>query len=725
MSKSLVLAEKPSVARDIARVLKANKKADGYFEGNGYIVTWALGHLVTLASPEEYEKRYKTWNLEDLPIIPKENKLVIIKATQKQFYAVKKQMERKDVGQIIIATDAGREGELVARWIIEKANIRKPIKRLWISSVTDKAIKDGFKNLKSGKAYENLYKAAVARSEADWVVGINATRALTVKYNSQLSCGRVQSPTLSMINQREEEIKSFKGKNYYGIGIRSKDINLTWQDKNNNTRNFDEKHIDKLLKEIKGKDLKVVNVEKALKKTYANGLYNLTELQRDANQKYGYSAKETLSLMQSLYEYHKVLTYPRTDSKYLTEDIVGTLNDRLKSINVGEYKALVGKLVNKTIKPNKSFVDSKKVTDHHAIIPTEQRLNMDELNFKERKIYDMVVKKFLSVLYPPFEYEETKIVSKIGEEKFIAKGKRVIKEGFKEVYSDLDEDIEEDVRDQTLPLIKKGDILPTVKILKTAGQTKPPRYFTEGTLLMAMENPIKYMEERDKEIENILSSTGGIGTVATRADIIEKLYKSFLIENRGKDMLITGKGKQLLKLTPEDLKSAALTGEWERKLVLIEEGKLKKEKFTEEIEEYSKKIIKEIKKSDLDFKHDNITRTKCPECGKFMLEVKNKRGKMYVCQDRECGERISISQTTNARCPTCRKKLELRGQGDGQIFTCSCGYREKLSSFNKRKQKQKNSLSKSQVSKYIKEQDKEEEVLNTGLADALAKLKLK
>ena len=725
MSKSLVLAEKPSVARDIARVLKANKKGDGYLEGNDYIITWALGHLVTLATPEEYDKKYKTWNLEDLPIIPKENKLVVINATKKQFYAVKNQMTRKDVDEIIIATDAGREGELVARWIIEKANVRKPIKRLWISSVTDKAIRDGFKNLKPGKAYENLYQAAIARSEADWVVGLNATRALTVKYNSQLSCGRVQSPTLSMISKREDEIKSFKAKEYYGMGAKAKDINFIWQDKNNNTRSFDENHVENLLKKLKGKDLEVTNVEKTLKKSYPSGLYNLTELQRDANKQYGFSAKETLSLMQNLYEYHKVLTYPRTDSKYLTEDIVNTLKDRLKSINVGDYKPLVGKLINKPIKANKSFVDGKKVTDHHAIIPTEQRLNLNDLNFKERKIYDLVVKRFLAVLYPPFEYEETKITAKIAEEKFVAKGKRVIKEGFKAVFNESEEETDEDLRDQKLPLISRGDSLNIINIQKTIGQTKPPKYFTEGSLLMAMENPVKYMEEKDKELASILNETGGIGTVATRADIIEKLYKTFLIENRGKDMLVTGKGKQLLELVPEDLKSPDLTGEWERKLVLIEEGKLKKQKFIEEINSYSKKIVREIKASDLQFKHDNITRTKCPDCGKFMLEVKSKRSKMYVCQDRECGKRMTISQTTNARCPNCKKRLELKGQGENQIFTCQCGHREKLSSFNKRKAKQKDRLSKGQVNQYLKKQDKQEEVLNTSLADALSKLKLK
>ena len=301
--KSLVLAEKPSVARDIARVLKCNKKGNGYLEGDKYIVTWALGHLVTLADPEEYKKDYKTWKIEDLPILPKEMKLVIIKQTSKQYNSVKSQMSRKDVNEIIIGTDAGREGELVARWIIDKGNVNKPLKRLWISSVTDKAIKDGFNNLKSGKDYENLYESAKARAEADWIVGINATRALTVRYNSQLSCGRVQTPTLAIIAGREDEIKNFKPRDYYGIVARTKDLQLTWQDnKTKDSKTFNKDLSDKIIKSIKGKSCKVIDVEKALKKKYSPQLYNLTELQKDANKLFGFSAKETLSIMQRLYE---------------------------------------------------------------------------------------------------------------------------------------------------------------------------------------------------------------------------------------------------------------------------------------------------------------------------------------------------------------------------------------------------------------------------------------
>jgi len=726
MNKILVLAEKPSVGRDIARVLNCNKKGNGYLEGDKYIVTWALGHLVTLADPEEYDKKYKTWNMEDLPMLPEKMKLEVIRQTQKQFYAVKEQMYRKDVKEIIIATDAGREGELVARWIIEKVNVKKIIKRLWISSVTDKAIKDGFNNLKDGKSYEKLYDSAVARAEADWLVGINATRALTVKYNSQLSCGRVQTPTLYMIAQREEEIRKFVPKDYYGIMGNTKELKLTWQDnQTKDIKTFDKVKSEKILETLRGKDAKVVDIEKTLKKTYPKGLYDLTYLQRDANRIFGYSAKETLSIMQKLYENHKILTYPRTDSRYISDDIIPTLKDRVKACGIGQYQKIASKVLASPIKTSKSFVDNSKVTDHHAIIPTEQRVLLSELNDNERKIYDLVVKRFLATLFPPFEYEETSIMAKIGDENFTAKGKRVISAGWKEIYANnyYDED-EEENDEQTLPAINKGDILKVVSLVQTTGKTKPPALFNEGTLLQAMENPVRYMSDENKTLKKIIGETGGIGTVATRADIIEKLFNTFLIEKNGKDIFITSKGKQLLELVPEELKSPALTAEWEQKLGLISQGKLNKDSFIKEMKEYSKTVVKEIKSSEETFRHDNMTRNKCPECGKFMLEVKGKKGKMYVCQDRECGYRKNISRETNARCPNCKKRLELRGEGETQIFTCSCGYREKLSIFNERKSKEKNNVSKKEVTNYLKQQKKTKtENLNTDLADALSKLK--
>ncbi|OZI10374.1 DNA topoisomerase III [Bacillaceae bacterium SAS-127] len=728
MAKSVVIAEKPSVARDIANVLKCTKKGNGFLEGDKYIVTWALGHLVTLADPEVYDNKYKTWNLEDLPMLPERMKLVVMKQTGKQFNAVKSQLNRSDVNEIIVATDAGREGELVARWIIDKAKVRKPIKRLWISSVTDKAIKDGFNNLKPGKAYENLYASAIARSEADWYIGLNATRALTTKFNAQLNCGRVQTPTVAMVAAREEEIKNFKPQTYYGIEAQTDGLKLTWQDTNGNSRSFNKEKIDTIVKSLGRKDADVVSIDRKAKKTFAPALYDLTELQRDANKIFGYSAKETLNIMQKLYEQHKVLTYPRTDSRYLSSDIVSTLPERLNACSIGEYRPLANKVLNKPIKATKAFVDDSKVSDHHAIIPTEGYVNFSAFTDKERKIYDLVVKRFLAILFPAFEYEQLTVQATIGHEKFIAKGKSVINSGWKEVYKNRfdDEESTDDVKEQLLPNIEKGDVLKTKLIVQTSGQTKPPARFTEATLLSAMENPTKYMETNDKKLVDTLKSTGGLGTVATRADIIEKLFNSFLIEKRsGKDIYITSKGRQLLDLVPEELRSPATTAEWEQKLELIAKGKLKKDVFINEMKEHTKEIVAEIKASDKKYKHDNISTKSCPDCGKPMLEVNGKKGKMLVCQDRECGHKKNVARVTNARCPQCKKKMELRGEGQGQIFTCKCGYREKLSAFEARRKKEgSGKVDKRSVQKYLKQQEKEAEPLNNAFADLLKGFKL-
>ena len=722
MSKRLVLAEKPSVGRDIARVLNCTKQGNGYLEGKDYIVTWALGHLVTLADPEAYDVKYKSWNLEDLPMLPKQFKLVVIPKTSKQFKAVKEQMLRKDVSEIIIATDAGREGELVARWIIEKVGVKKPIKRLWISSVTDKAIQQGFKTLKDGRNYDNLYSSAIARSEADWIVGMNATRALTTKHNAQLSCGRVQTPTLAMIAKREEEIKQFKPKTYYGLTAISQGIKWTWQDgKSKDIKTFNEERIGQLFKSLQGQSAQIEKVAKTEKKVYAPGLYDLTELQRDANRMFGFSAKETLSIMQKLYEHHKVLTYPRTDSRYISTDIVETLPERLKAVAIGPYRAVANQLLKGKLVTNKSFVDDKKVSDHHAIIPTEQTALLTDLSDKERKIFDLVVKRFLAVLSKPFVYEQTTLTAKIGSETFVAKGKRVLSLGFKEIYSHQDEEADDH---QNLPLVEAGTILPILKIIQTSGRTQPPAYFNEATLLSAMENPARFMNGASSDVVKTLNETGGLGTVATRADIIEKLFNSFMIEKKGQEIHLTSKGRQLLDLAPTDLKSPELTGQWEQKLSDIASGKLKRQRFVNQMREYATTVVQEIKGSDAKYKHDNLTTTKCPECGKPMLAVNGKRGKMLVCQDRECGTRKTISQITNSRCPNCHKKLELRGEGENRMFACVCGHREKLSTYNKRKQEQKKQGSKRDVQKYLREQEKNAEPMNSALADALANLKL-
>lgn len=728
--KSLVIAEKPSVARDIARVLKCGKNLNGAIEGDRYVVTWGLGHLVTLADPEDYDKKYKEWKMEDLPMMPEVFKLEVIRQTAKQYQAVKNQIFRSDVGEIIIATDAGREGELVARLILKKAGCSKPMKRLWISSVTDKAIREGFANLKNGREYDNLYDAAMCRAEADWLVGINATRALTCKYNAQLSCGRVQTPTLAMIGKREAQIRSFVPQPYFGLQARKEGLVLTWQDvKSGSHRSFDRNRIEDLTQSLKGEKAVVSQVKRSPKKTNAPLLYDLTELQRDANRRFNYSAKDTLNIMQRLYENHKVLTYPRTDSRYLSDDIVPTLKERLKACSVGPYKTLAGSLVNRPLPAKPFFVDNSKVTDHHAIIPTEQYVQMDHMTIDERRIYDLVVRRFLAVMYPPFEYEQTTLDVDIRGERFIARGKILKNQGWKAVYDTILDEEEEgeepEVKEQQLPDLSKGDVITGLTLKMTEGKTKPPSPFNEATLLSAMENPTAYMETRDKAMARTLGETGGLGTVATRADIIEKLFAGFLLEKRGKDIYLTSKAKQLLDLVPEDLKKPEMTADWEMKLSGIAKGSLKRGAFMKDIRAYSQELIRQIKTGEGSFRHDNLTNTKCPVCGKRMLAVKGKNTEMLVCQDRECGHREVISRTSNARCPVCHKKMELRGKGDGQMFVCRCGHKEKLKAFEERRKKEGAGVSKKDVARYLDKQKKEaEEPVNNIFAKALSGIKL-
>ncbi|MFC3210588.1 DNA topoisomerase III [Planomicrobium okeanokoites] len=713
--KSIVIAEKPSVARDIARVLGCNQKGNGYLEGKQYIVTWALGHLVTHAQPEQYDNDFKEWKMENLPIIPKPFKLVPIKQSMKQYNAVKSQLNRGDVKDVIIATDAGREGELVARWILEKTNTKKPVKRLWISSVTDKAIKDGFNNLKDGKAYEHLYQAAVARAEADWVVGINATRALTVKYNAQLSTGRVQTPTLAMIAEREQQIRNFQPKPYYGMQAITDAAAFTWTD-GNSTQSFDKEKVDRLFAKLDNThEGTVTDIKITPKRQPAPPLFDLTELQKEAYKRYGWSAKETLNTLQNLYERYKIVTYPRTDSKHLTSDMKETLKDRIKAVQTGPYRPLAATILKSPVSAQKGVIDDAKVSDHHAIIPTEENPPLHELSANEHKLYDMIVKRFLAVFYPQYEYDQTTVKLTAGGETFQAKGNTVRNEGWKRIYLEDDED-----KDTTLPPFEKGQTLKIKGISLTEGKTKPPAFFNEGTLLGAMENPAQFMAGESKEAIRTLGETGGLGTVATRADVIDKLFNTFLIEKKGKDLTITSKGRQLLELVPEDLKSPKLTADWEQQLTKIAKGQMKKETFMKEMVLFAEKSVSDIKKSDKKFKHDNVTGKMCPDCGKPLLEVNGKRGKMNVCQDRECGYKKQVAMLTNARCPNCHKKLEMQGEGDGKIFVCKCGHREKLSAFEKRKKSGQSKATKKDVNKYLKQQD--EPPQNTAMAEALKKL---
>ncbi|MBR2257543.1 MAG: DNA topoisomerase III [Blautia sp.] len=738
MAKTIVIAEKPSVARDIARVLHCQKKEKGALEGDKYVVTWALGHLVTLADPEAYDKKYEKWAMDTLPMIPEQQKLVVIPETQKQYQAVRTQLFRKDVDDVIIATDAGREGELVARWILEKSGCKKPIRRLWISSVTDKAIKDGFAHLKDGRDYDNLYRAAAARAEADWLVGMNGTRALTCKYNAQLSCGRVQTPTLAIIRKREEEIRRFTPKEFYGISLEAGGISFTWKDPRTGSGRISEKEkADQILQEVKNGVLEITSVVKKKKTVQAPGLYDLTTLQREASQRFGFSPKETLNICQRLYENHKVLTYPRTDSRYLTQDVVPTIRERLQAVNIGIYKPFVGSILKRPIHTGKSFVNDAKVTDHHAIIPTEQYVQMEHMTNEEKKIYDMVVRRFLAVLCPPAEYEEAAVEGRIGRNIFTAKGQIMIQRGWREVYTEgfteEDEDPDEDewqdrgkkTSSAELPSIRQGDRLKVSGAALRTGKTRPPKRFTEATLLAAMENPVGFMESKDRLSAKTLSETGGLGTVATRADIIEKLFSGFMMEKRGNEIYLTSKAKQLLELVPEDLRKPELTAYWEMKLSDISQGRLKQQAFLTDIRKYTSQIVDEIRKGQGTYRHDNLTNKPCPRCGKKMLAVNGKNSRMLVCQDRECGYRETIARSTNAHCPKCHKKMELLVKGSEETFVCVCGYKERMSAFQARREKEGGGVKKADVQKYMKEQKKEaNQPLNNAFAEALAGLKL-
>lgn len=483
---------------------------------------------------------------------------------------------------------------------------------------------------------------------------------------------------------------------------------------------------------MKNQTLTITDVHKAAKKTFSPGLYDLTELQRDANKRFGFSAKQTLNIMQRLYEHHKVLTYPRTDSRYIGTDIVPTIKERLKACNIGPYKKFIPELLKGNIKTSKSFVDDKKVSDHHAIIPTEEFVQLDKMSNDERKIYDLVVRRFIAILYPAFEYEQTTMKASVGKETFTAKGKIIISSGWKSVYdsTSVDNEWEEDdetsngtISSQSLPDLKTGECFKIDRTSLTSGKTQPPKRFTEATLLSAMENPVKYMESKDANERKTIGETGGLGTVATRADIIEKLFNSFLIEKKDNEILITSKGKQLLELVPEDLKKPELTAQWEMKLSKIANGSHKADQFISEITDYTKELIQEIKEADGTFRHDNLTNSKCPRCGKRMLAVNGKHARMLVCQDRECGYRETIARMSNARCPNCHKKLEIIKKGDEEIFVCNtCGHKEKMSAFKERRQKEGAGVSKKDVQKYLKKQNNEP--INNAFANALAGIKL-
>ena len=702
--KSVVLCEKPSVARDIARNLGAKNNKNGCLEGDKYIVTWALGHLVTLQTPDKY-KEFSNVSLENLPMIPKYMKTEIIKKTFKQYKIIETAVNRKDVNEVIIATDAGREGELVARYILEKANCKKKVKRLWISSVTDKAIKDGFKNLKAGDDYLGLYYSGVARANADWLVGINASRALTLKYNASLNCGRVQTPTLQMVFEREEKIKNFVPREYYTFEAVVDDIRF-----NCGESEYNFTKAEKFVNDNKNKTINFDKVEVKIKTSIPKPLYNLTDIQQVASVLFGLSPKQTLNIIQRLYESHKVLTYPRTDSRYLTTDMKNTLADRLRAIG-GDYKEITAKLLREKDFNTKRIINNSKVSDHHAIIPTEQKPNYMSLSDTELKIYNLVVTRFLENLLPDYKYEETSYSFKLDNKVFTAKSTKVIQLGFKELSRS-------EIEDKKISFSTKEFSLDSLQYNKK--QTTPPSYYTEGSLIYAMENPFEFVDDDNER--KILKQTNGIGTVATRADILEKLFTNdYLVLDNGR-IKTTNKAKQLLNLVPKNLKSPSLTATWEKQLDNIAKNKLSKDKFLKDIKDYTRECILEIKDSQDKFKHDNISGKKCEECGSYMLEVDKKGTKMLKCSSPTCRNRKVISRLTNLRCDNCHKKMTLFGSGENSTYRCVCGNSLKQKEVDKRiKNNKKDKASRVDMKKYMKQESLE----NNALRDKLLGLKLK
>lgn len=710
--KSLIIAEKPSVGRDIANTLNINEKRNGYFENNKYIVTWALGHLVTNATPEQYDNNYKEWKLDVLPIIPNKMKTVVISKTRKQFSTVQSLIKNNNVKDIIIATDAGREGELVARLILDKAHNQKPIKRLWISSVTNKAIKDGFNKLQDGRKYDNLYHAALARSEADWIVGINATRALTTKYDAQLSLGRVQTPTIQLVQMRQNEINQFKPQTYFTMKLNAGGLNFQCTKPQSHP---DKTVFEGIKKEIEGQVATIETITKSHKKSYPQQLFSLTDLQQEAYKRYHLGPKETLNTLQALYERHKLVTYPRTDSNYLTDDMVDTLKDRLQAIMATTLKDIAKGQMSQSFSAKQRFVNNSKVSDHHAIIPTEVRPDMNQLSQRESKIYMMIAQRYLENLMPPHEYEAVSIELSVGGYNFTFKDKITTKLGFKAVY-----DTQEKANEQ-IAQMQKGATLKITRVNIEQHETTPPAYFNEGTLLKAMESPQKFFALDDKKHNDTLKETGGIGTVATRADIIEKLFNMNAIEARDGKIKVTSKGKQILELAPKKLTSPLLTAEWEEKLSLIEQGKYDVKQFISEMKQFTNDVVSEIKESEQSYKHDNLTTTECPTCSKFMIKVKTKNGQMLVCQDPTCKTKKNVQRKTNARCPNCHKKMTLFGRGKDAVYRCVCGHTESQTQMDKRhKNKKSDKINKKDMKKYM---NKDEGIENNPFQDALKGLK--
>ncbi|MFA7370544.1 MAG: DNA topoisomerase 3 [Sphaerochaetaceae bacterium] len=633
MGKQLVLAEKPSVAREIGKVLGCTRRRQGYLEGDHYIVTWALGHLIELSPPASYEPRWRRWSLSSLPMLPAELTLTVMESTKEQFAVVENLFKRDDIDSLVIATDAGREGELVARWILIKGLWQGQTKRLWISSQTEQAIKEGFDNLKEASLYDSLFEAAQARAQADWYIGMNVSRALTCRYDARLSSGRVQSPTLALITRREEEIEAFSGEFYWTIRADFGLFSATYHDDEGSIRITQEQEALAIANALEGQTGVIVELNKEEKVDPPPLAYNLTELQRDANQELSFSAKETLDTLQQLYEKHKIVTYPRSDSRYITSDIVPTLNRRLQALEATPLGLVANLYLEEGYREELGrFVKESGVTDHHAIIPTEQKVVLERLSPKERALWSLVAQRFMEVLSGDYIYESTAVGVEVGDYRLATHLVVPIKQGWR----DMARLVAKKDNELTLePLeLKVGEPLKVVKVNLKKSATKAPERYTEGTLLAAMENAGRFVE--DSELKKNLA--GGLGTSATRADIIEKLLQNYYIEREGRTLVPTARGREVIRLAPDELCSPELTAKWEERLAKIAEGEEESSAFISDIKASAKKLVKKISDSNAKYNPTFKDGKLCPYCEAAMQKVVDEKGGVhFMCQRLSCG----------------------------------------------------------------------------------------
>ena len=627
MSKFLVIAEKPSVAQSYAKNLSAYKREDGYLEGESCIVSWCLGHLAEYAQPEEYDPKYEKWQFDDLPILPEAWKLKVSKDKKKQFDVLKGLMNRSDVEYLVNGCDAGREGELIFQRVYVLAGCRKPVKRLWISSMEDAAIQKGFQTMKSEEEYKNLCMAAVCRAQADWLIGMNGTRAYTTRYFKRLVVGRVQTPTLAMLAERQERIEHFQKEAFYKVALTDGKLTVVSENIAN------EEAADLLAALCNGSTAVVTQMKKERKKSFPPKLYDLTSLQREANRYFGYTAKRTLDMLQELYE-EKLVTYPRTDSQFVTEDMKDSVEELVEKMPVllsfVDYEQLGHGI--------KRVINNAKVSDHHAILPTKEAVEkgIADLPADKKNLMMLICQQLVQATGEEYLYEQTDITVKCQEHDFKARGKIPVQMGFKEVEKAFKqlcvkaEPVEEKEKETSIPAgYEEGMRLFPVKAEKTTHYTSPPKPFNEDTLLAAMETAGN--KEFDSETEK-----KGLGTPATRASIIEKLVSSGYAQRKGKQILPSTEGKELVKVMPEYLKSAVMTAEWENQLLMMEKGQITDTQFMGEITSLVRKILevcREIPEEERRrFQTEREVIGKCPVCGCDVFEGKQN----FYCSNRQC-----------------------------------------------------------------------------------------